>query len=355
MLGPRDYFISASMMLWPVMAFAQTTCANRVRVEGTVTDPSGAIVSGASIEGADGAISLTDAAGDYMLLCERRSLKLRIHANGFADQILMRDAGRLSVLHLNIQLAIESVETQVQVNGGDSSTLDPGRGPNTVMLDSQMVRQLADDPDDFLRQLQVLASEAGGDPSSARIMVDGFQNSTVLPPKGSISSIRINPDLFSAEYRWPPFSGGLIEITTKPGAPALHGALFFTGSEGSWNATTAFAPTPTPAGKRRYGFELSGAIIPRRGDFSMALEKRDIDDFKVVNAQVLGSDFTVSPFRQTVPIPQRLWMGSLRSGWQLRPSDTLTGSFTANVNNLGNQGVSALVLPESGYRTSLGG
>jgi hypothetical protein len=36
------------------------------------------------------------------------------------------------------------------------------------------VQGLADDPDDFLRELQVLAAEAGGDPATAMIMVDGF-------------------------------------------------------------------------------------------------------------------------------------------------------------------------------------
>jgi hypothetical protein len=273
----------------------------------------------------------------------------RLQAEGFAEKTLAHDAGQRNPLMLDVQLELSSVESQVQVSGSDSVGLDANRGPDTVTLDTQMVKQLADDPDDFLRQLQVLASEGGGDPSSARITVDGFQNATILPPKGSISSIRVNPDLFSAEYRWPPFSGGLIEITTKPGAPTLHGAAFFTGSDGSWNATTAFAPTPTPASKRRYGFELSGAIVPNKGDFSMVLEKRDINEFRVVNAQTLSSDFTKVPFQQTVPTPQRLWMGSLRSGWQLGSADTLTGVFAANVNNLGNQGVSALVLPESAY------
>jgi hypothetical protein len=37
------------------------------------------------------------------------------------------------------------------------------------------VQQLADDPDDFLRQLQVLASEAGGDPASAIIIQETRQ------------------------------------------------------------------------------------------------------------------------------------------------------------------------------------
>jgi len=222
-------------------AAAQTTCRDGVRVEGTITDPSGAVVAGARVEDETHIVSRTDSAGHYMFSCLSGSFTLRIQAEGFAEKTLAHDAGRRNPLTLDVQLELASVETQVQVSGNDSATLDANQGPDTVALDNQMVKHLADDPDDFLRQLQVLASEGGGDPSSARITVDGFQNATVLPPKGSISSIRVNPDLFSAEYRWPPFSGGLIEITTKPGAPALHGAVFFTGSDGSWNATTAFA------------------------------------------------------------------------------------------------------------------
>ena len=59
---------------------------------------------------------------------------------------------------------------------------------------------MADDPDDFKRQLQVLAATSGGAPGQAIITVDGFQNSSTLPPKSSIASIRVNPDMFSAEY-----------------------------------------------------------------------------------------------------------------------------------------------------------
>jgi len=342
-------FAVVCTLLGTVLASAQTACPNGVHVEGTITDPTGAIVAGARVADETNMVSLANSAGRYSFPCLTRSFTLRVQAEGFAEKTLTHDAGRQNSVTLDVRLSLASVETQVQVNGNDSVALDTNQGPDTVTLNSKMVAQLADDPDDFLRQLQVLASEGGGDPSSARITVDGFQNATVLPPKGSISSIRVNPDLFSAEYRWPPFSGGLIEITTKPGASTLHGAVFFTGSDGSWNATTAFAPTPTPASKRRYGFEMSGTLIPHKGDFSMALEKRDIDEFRVVNAQTLSSEFVVVPFQQTVSTPQRLWMGSLRSGWQLGSADTLTGVFAANINNLGNQGVSALVLPESAY------
>ena len=126
------------------------------------------------------------------------------------------------------------------------------------------LQQLPDDPDDLLRQLQVLSASSGGSPVSTLIMVDGFQNGSALPPKSSIASIRVNPDLFSAEYQTPPWSGGVIEITTKPGADTLHGALFYSDSNSSFNATDPFSITATPASKRRYGFELSGPLVSKK-------------------------------------------------------------------------------------------
>ncbi len=329
--------------------YSQQTCHDGVRVEGTVFDPSGTKIPNAAVrtDGVENTIS--NPSGVFVLPCAPKEFTLHVQAAGFAETTIHKSVGNQRTLSLTITLAILAVQADVQVTSDGSATLDPDQGPATVTLNTETVRQLADDPDDLLRQLQVLAAEAGGDPNATQITVDGFQATTVLPPKGSIASIRVNPDLFSAEYMWPPFSGGLVEILTKPGASSLHGSLFFTGSDGAWNATTAFSPSSTPASKRRYGFELSGNFIPQRSDFSMSLEKRDIDEFKIVNAQTLSSDYVVTPFRQTVPIPQRLWMGLFRNGWQLTPADTLTGVFTANVNQLGNQGVSALVLPESGY------
>lgn len=114
-------------------------------------------------------------------------------------------------------------------------------------------------------------------------------------------------------------------------------------------ATDPFSLTATPAGKRRYGFELSGVLLPEKADYSLALEKRDIDEFNVVNAKIPGDDGIAVPLQQTVPASQRLWIASARNGWQLRPNDTATISFGANVNIQGNQGVGGLALSEGGY------
>jgi hypothetical protein len=200
------------------------------------------------------------------------------------------------------------VETDVLVSV-DATATDEGRGDGTITLDAKQVQQLADDPDDFLRQLQLLASTEGGDPNSPMIRVDGFQNGSALPPKISIASIRVSPDLFSSEYQFPPFGGGQVEIFTKPDADSFHGALFFTDSNGSFNATDPFSITATPAGKRRYGFELSGLITAKKANFVVALEKRDIDEFNVVNATTLGSNGAPVPYQQTVSAPQPTPLG----------------------------------------------
>jgi hypothetical protein len=336
-------------LLTPLLGLAQNQCSNGARIEGTVTDPAGAIIPGAQVQSSDGEKTTTDAKGQYVLPCAPvGTVNVRVEAQGFDPKTSRVTTRAVLVAHANMQLVIATVTTNVEVRD-DASGMDSDRGTGATVLGSKEVQQLADDPDDFLRQLQVLASEAGGDPASAIITVNGFQNASALPPKSAIASIRINPDLFSSEYQWAPFGGGLIEIFTKPGADSFHGALFFTDSNGVFNATDPFSVTATPASKQRYGFELSGPVVSKKSGFALALEKRDIDEFNVVNAVSLDSNNNLAPLQQTIAAPQRLWIASARGDWQPTSKDVATISFSSNVNNLANQGVGGLTLAEAGY------
>jgi len=326
---------------------AQTNCPRGARLEGDVIDPTGAAIPGARITWAVSNTTFSNAMGHYVFPCATATqAQLKAEAQNFATLtkgLTLRDG---TPVQLNLTLTLAEVQTEVQVDANSSSE---SSASDTVSLSTQQIQQLPDDPDDLLRQLQTLAAMYGGDPTAARLMVDGFQNGSALPPKSSIASIRINPDFFSAEYQWPPYGGGTIEITTKPGSSSLHGALFLTGSPGAVNATNPFATTPTPASRMRYGFELSNKLLKNRSDISLALEKRDINEFNVVNAKTLGSNGNAVPFQQTVQAPQRLWIASARSGWQLNPKDSGFLSYTANVNSTQNMGVGGLVLSEAGY------
>ena len=330
--------------------FAQQPCVNGVRIAGTVTDPTNALIPGAQVRAADGQKTTTDTAGRFLFACvSANSGVLVVEAEGFSSTTVPVAKKPGTTVRLTIPMQLAKVETEVQV-GADATGVDADRGAGTMTLNTEQVQQqLADDPDDLIQQLQILGSGGGGATESTIFVVDGFQNASAMPPKNSIASIRVNPDPYSPRYEGPTFEGGRVEITTKPGAGKFHGAVFFTDSDGIFNATDPFSTTATPASKRRYGFELSGPVISKKVDFSLALERRNIDEFNVVNAITLDANGDPTPLHDTVPAPQQLWIGSARGDWQANSKDVATLSFAADVNNLGNQGVGGLTLPEAGY------
>jgi len=331
-------------LLFSGVALAQQPCVRGMHVEGVITDPTGAVIPGAHVQAGAGETGVTDATGHYAFACVSvTETTITAEADGFAQAIARAHARAGGAAHVNLQLNVASVQTDVQVNANDDRTAA------STVLGTEQVQRLSDDPDDFLRELQALAAGGGGPSGNALVTVDGFQNSSALPPKSSIASIRVNPDLFSSEYQNPPWLGARIEIATKPGAGPWHGALFFADSATPFNATDPLSVAATPASTRRYGFELGGPITQKKSDVSLALEKREIDEFNVVDAVTLNSEGTPAPLQQSVPAPQRLWIGSARAAWQIKANDLATVSFASNVNHLGNLGSGGLVLAEAGY------
>ena len=332
---------------------AQDCSGDSKTLSGTVLDPSGAAIVGADVhlQGKTPDQTTTGQHGSFLFHCiGNDAYKITVHAEGFADSQL---SGRGSA-NITVHLRIADVHTIVEVGEESGVSVDADHGAGTHSLTANDIAGMADDPDDFKRQLQVLAASSGGAPGQAIITVDGFQNSSSLPPKSSIATIRVNPDMFSAEYDRPPYQGGRVEIFTKPGRDALHGALFFTDSDSAFNATDPFALSATPAGKRRYGFEFGGPIRKQKSDFFLALERRDIHEFNVVNAVVLNSAGDETPLSENVSAPQRLWIGSVRTDWQLTPKNMLAATYSANVNDSDNVGSGGLALPEAGYNSTVG-
>jgi hypothetical protein len=324
-------------------------CGN---LSGTVLDPSGAAVVGAAVhlQAATPQTTTTGAHGTFVLHCVGNDpYQITVDANGFAESQV---SGR-GLADITVHLRIADVHTEVEVGENSGVSVDTDHGAGTHTLTAQDLEGMADDPDDFKRQLQVLAASSGGAPGQAIITVDGFQNSSSLPPKSSIASIRVNPDMFSSEYDRPPYQGGRVEIYTKPGRDSLHGALIFTDSESGLNATDPFAVSATPAGKRRYGFEFGGPIRKQKSDFFLALERRDIHEFNVVNAVDLNSQGEETPLSENVPAPQQLWIGSARTDWQLNAKNMLAATYSANINNSDNVGSGGLVLEEAGYGSTV--
>jgi hypothetical protein len=318
---------------------------------GTVRDSTGALLPGATLT-IDATVPATsDSAGQFRIAClSSGSHQLSASAPGFAEKAISINSPHPSPLNLVLDPA--AVDTTLDVSADSDSVESATSSGPTQTISGKRLDTLADDPDDLLRELQQLAAAAGGSPANATVAVDGFENGeggTHLPPKSSIAYIKVNPDLFSAEYRNPPFGGGRIEVYTKPGQSTFHGALFATNSSSFMNARDPFSTSPAAIGKQRYGFELTGPIRKQGSDFFTSLEHRDIANDAVVNAISVNAAGQQTPLLQSVAAPQHLWVGNAKVDWQLGAKNTLVTSVDSFNNDLSNNGVGGTSLVETGY------
>ena len=327
-------------------AHAQTACSGKP-LTGIVQDSTAAVIPGATVQLDGGEIQISGGDGRFRFPCiSPAQHRLTTAVPGFAPVEQELPARLPAEFHITLVPA-DSISIQVDADAPDIQPVLGGL--NGATLSGGQLSTLADDPDDLQRELQQLAAAAGGPPSGTVISVDGFQGDSPLPPKSSIARIEINPDLFSAENRQPPFEGGHIQIYTKPGAKNFHGSLFTTNSSTFMNSRDPFSNAPAAIGKQRYGFTLTGPVRKDGSNFSLALEHRAIDQFAVVNAITLDSAGNQTSTVANVPTPQRLWIGSARVDAQLGAKNIAFVSYSANVNHLSNVGVGGTTLLSAGY------
>ena len=353
-------FLAIATLCTAPFARAQTVPCRGIALTGSVHDSTQALIPGAVLT-LDATQSIAQTAtsgsdGRFRFPCASDGPhQLSISAPGFATLNLQLPKSRTTPLDLTLQP--EAVQTEVEVSADVDVPTSANSAGLSQTLAGKQLQQLADDPDDLLRELQQLGSATGGNPANTTISVDGFQGSSNLPPKSSIAYIKVNPDQYSAEYREPPFEGGRVEVYTKPGQKVFHGALFTTNGSPFENAKDPFSTSKAAIGKQRYGFELSGPVRPnvRQGagsDFALALEHRSIDNFAVVDAVILDPSGNQVQTSANVATPQRLWIGTARLDWQLGQKNTFIASYSANVNSLLNLGVGGTSLAETGYNAS---
>ena len=322
---------------------AATTCSTQL--EGVVTDPSGAVVEGAtlSLQG-DSMTVRTDEIGHYRIRCVPLSVRaVTVSAPGFervARPVKISPGGTVM---LNVQLAIETAKATV--DAASSEEPGPNRNVPVVVLSAAQLDGLADDPVDFRSQLQSLASATAGLPGTAAIYVDGFTTDNGMPPKSSIREVRINPDLFSAEYQNPPFQGGAIEIVTKAAGKGIHGSLGISYGASPLNSRDSLAPTAAATGKKGASASLAFPLVPNRFDLIFDYEKRLTDEFQVVKAITGLTQLT----NANIAAPEDYQNGDLRSHVQLNPLNSMIWSYSVTHDLQRNQGVGGLVLPQAGY------
>src|SRR5215467_3825852 len=227
------------LMGWSSLLRAQSPTG---RLHGQVTDPSGAVVPGAtiSLKNSSGLTvpAKADGAGSYDIKnLPPGTYTLSVSAKGFTKAALHLEiaAGQDKKLDLPLDIATKEEEVVVESEGAKVST-NPDNNASTLVISGKDLDALSDDPDELQSELQALAGPSAG-PNGGQIYIDGFTGGQ-LPPKSSIREIRINQNPFSAQYDRMGF--GRIEILTKPGTDKLHGQFFFNDNHALFGARNPF-------------------------------------------------------------------------------------------------------------------
>ena len=282
-----------------VLAFVMLAClslsAQQItgNIRGTVTDPSGAVIRGATVTARQAETGLTretttDRDGNYVLLeLPIGHYRVQVSATGFQEYV--QDGITLNVnqtASVLAHLAVGSEKEQVLVSA-DAPLIEP-----TVTSMGKVVqqRELEDLPLNGrnFSQLGLLQpgvvpltpgiAEAGGNlragqaysvngqrPESNNFLIDGANNFNgvdggfvLKPPVDAISEFRIITHSANAEFGGS--LGSTTNIVTRSGTNQLHGTLWEFLRNDVFDANNYFAQTQEPLKQNQFGASIGAPI-----------------------------------------------------------------------------------------------
>jgi Carboxypeptidase regulatory-like domain len=317
-------------------------------LRGTVLDPSGAVIANANVaasqSGGPARTTTSNSNGAYEIgNLPPGKYTVTANAKGFtpyARSGVNLDAGQVSLFTISLEIQVEQQKVNVEEESPHVE-VSPASNAGAIVLTGKDLDALPDDPDELQADLEALAGPSAG-PNGGQLYIDGFTGGQ-LPPKSSIREIRINQNPFSAEYD--KLGYGRIEIFTKPGTDKFHGQFSVEGNSSAFNSRNPFLQAA--AEQPYYSTEYMGNIggpINKKASFFFNMQRRNIDEIAVVDAQALS-------LSESVPNPRTRTNIGPRIDYQLTPTNTLTARYQYYRDTQQNAGVGGQVLPEAGYDT----
>ena len=242
--------VLALFALFSLRVFSQTETG---AIIGTVTDPSGAVVTGATIsitntETGAKRSATTSASGTYTVSgLQPGEYELTISASGFAElkqKVTVTVASQTSV---SSKLVLAAAGVTVEVSGAAGGVqVETQSTEISTMVSGQQVSELPSltrNPYDFVQ----LAGNAtvdqgvgrgamgmtinGQRSASTDILLDGAENVDLFTasvgqqvPLDSVQEFRVQTSNFSAEYGRA--TGGVVNVATKSGTNKYHGSAY---------------------------------------------------------------------------------------------------------------------------------
>jgi hypothetical protein len=294
----------ALLLLVSAPALAQTF---RGSINGTITDPSGAVVPGARVTATDVATgvvrdTVSSGAGEFEFAdLPLDSYSVKVEAPGFQKtqvdgvQVL---AGKIYTLP--IRLTVQQQSTVVQVSA-DALSLDTTTTTQTTTLSSTALQDVPLNGRDFTQLMGTSAAFAGYNNSGSvngtrsdqlNYTIDGTDNNdlylqTDAVNQGSISGIAgvLYPvealDEYSLQTTGNSESGrspgGTLNVTTKSGTNQFHGSAYYYNRNEALAVRSPFLPPGIPEQPLRnenYGGSLGGPIWRDHTFFFLTYEEQ---------------------------------------------------------------------------------
>jgi hypothetical protein len=282
--------------------YAQTSKVSGT-IRGVITDPSGALVGGASVTVTDTGTGLSrtvtaNAQGEYVVPdLPMGTYNVVFRATGFKELTIKNvDLHSSSIAETNAQMQIGSTSEEVTVSAS-SVQVQTDSASLAETVNGEQVRQLPIEDDNFveLTQLQPGVSAASGANATLSLtskgvaggvdfsvngnpvtnnvfLLDGANdndkgsNRTILiyPTVDSIAEFKMLRNSYGPEYGQA--SGAVISIVTRSGSNQFHGTLNYSGRNDDLDAFDYFAaqaPHPKKDEVRHndYDYNIGGPII----------------------------------------------------------------------------------------------
>lgn len=258
-------------------------------VRGAVVDVTGAAVPGVPLllgtpQGIVLAHAITDMHGKFSLSrLSTGEVELVIAPySGFAAKTLPIRGTDL-VTNVTLVLKLQTVNQEVNVDGGKSLSTDSSANRDTVSVTGADLRKLPIFDQDPVAALTPFLDPASSSSGGVILIVDGIEMTSLNVSPSAIQEVRINNDPYSAEFNRP--GRGRIEIITKPGSPNFHGEVNFTFRDAIFNAKNHFATVRPPESRLIYEGNLSGPV-GRGGhsSFIISASRREHNTASIVDA-----------------------------------------------------------------------
>ena len=281
----------AAMLVLPTGAWAQTF---RGGINGTVTDQSGAVMAGASVEAIETATNvshktITSSGGEFSFQeIPLGSYSVTVIAPGFRTEKVDSIPVTAGVIYtLPVKLTVASANTETVEVSAAAYSLDTTTTTQTTIIDEKTVADVPLNGRDFTQFITLTPgfsdSGAGGYGSlngtranQINWQIDGVDNNDIwhnIPAvnQGGVSGIAgiVLPidavEQFSAQTMASPETGrnpgGTVSLGLKSGTNQLHGTAYYFNRNEALGAKSPFTATKEEVRNYNYGFSLGGPFI----------------------------------------------------------------------------------------------